>query len=159
MKSQRHMILLAFVYLVHGSVGEDYMTHSKFETERENVQKQMQQMQEQMQQQMQQLKEQMDVERLEWKNDIKAKDEAIAALTTGYKKSGTHEKHTQVQLTAGGEVMQLVSAADFDHQPLVLVPHHLQPTFLAGHLMHCPFAGFPPDPSLVQAQLHSRARS
>ena len=44
------------------------------------------------------------------KNEMEKKDEAIAALTDALK---AKTEHKQVQLTAGGEVMQLVSAADF----------------------------------------------
>ena len=60
-------------------------------------------MQEQMQEQMQkQMREQM----AQFKDEMNKKDETIAAL-----KAKT--EHRQVQLTAGGEVMQLVSDADF----------------------------------------------
>ena len=52
------------------------------------------------------MKEQMD--RLE--NKMMAKDETIAALTAALQ---SKTEHRQVQLTAGGEVMQLVSDAEF----------------------------------------------
>ena len=70
-------------------------------------------MKEQMKEQKEQMKEQMmKQERLEahFQVEMIKKDETIAALTAALK---AKTEHRQVQLTAGGEVMQLVSEADF----------------------------------------------
>merc|ERR1719163_2011389 len=66
-------------------------------------------MMEQMKVQMDMLEAKQDLQERQMahlKDEIKKKDETIAALTT-------KTEHRQVQLTAGGEVMQLVSEADF----------------------------------------------
>eukprot|EP00964_Phaeocystis_antarctica_P010005 scaffold5457_cov67-Phaeocystis_antarctica.AAC.2 len=62
---------------------------------------------EQMQEQMAKLEDKMTAK----EKTIAAKDETIASLKAALQSKAEHSR--QVQLTAGGEVMQLVSEADF----------------------------------------------
>lgn len=68
------------------------------------------QMMEQTKVQMDMLEAKQERQMAQFKDEMIKKDETIAALTSALK---AKTEHRQVQLTAGGEVMQLVSEADF----------------------------------------------